>query len=266
MLTSSFCVFDGLSASAERRLWRSGCLSWRALERLETPYLSPRKLNLVRAQISEATEALDVGRASYFLDRLEPPDDLRVLPHFSSSTGYLDIETTGLSESDEVTTVALYLGGRARCFVRDLNLDQFPEALVEVAVLITFNGESFDLPRLRQTFGLELSVPHIDLRRSLAELGYRGGLKSCEKALKIPIQLAERGDGATAVKLWQHYEASGDRSALLKLLRYNLQDTLSLEHLAAKGYHLVMSSFPLPLHCPPPPQPQLPNLRLDSVL
>ncbi len=266
MLTSTFCCFEGLSGAAERRLWKAGCLNWKELELLDGPLLSARKLAHVRSQIAEARIALDAGLADYFINRLRAPDTIRILPHFRDATGYLDIETTGLAASDRITTVALWSKGRARAYVRGMNLGQLLRDLAGLSLLVTFNGASFDLPRLRSEFRINLAKPHVDLRECLAALGIRGGLKQCEEQLGFTRREAQSLTGADAVQHWRRYEREGHRQSLLALLRYNLQDALSLEILAAQVYDRVMSCFPLALRFPRRSLPDPATLDLKDVL
>lgn len=203
--------------------------------------------------------------AGFLIEQLGIPDAIRVLPRYIESTGYIDIETTGLEPEDRITSVALWARGRARCYVRGINLSELRGALEGLSLLVTFNGTTFDLPRLREEFRIALMVPHIDLRTYLAALGHRGGLKRCERSMGIHLQLTERGNGEEAVVLWSRYER-GDHGALLELLRYNLQDTLSLELLAAEVYSRVIQSSPSPARFFCPPHPDLSSLGFSELL
>jgi hypothetical protein len=255
-----------LTVSSERRLWGSGCLEWRELLVLDQPSLSTGKLEKVRMQIRQAEVALEAGLADWFLNRLRPPDTIRVLPHFREGAGYLDIETTGLGRRDYVTTVALSVGGRRRCYVRGRNLDELLRDLTDVSLLVTYNGASFDLPRLRSEFRIDLGIPHLDLRPCLEALGYKGGLKRCEELMGIGRSGDEVLTGRDAVELWERYRESGDEELLLRLLRYNLRDVLSLEVLAVKVFNLVAGSFPRPARLPLPKPPDPETLALHDVL
>lgn len=266
MLTSTFCCFDGVSVSAEQRLWRSGCLSWREYLLLDRSFFSARKHEQVKAQIGPAQIALEAELWDYFLNRLEAPESIRVLIHAREAVGYLDIETTGLAEKDVVTTIALYRRGEPRCFVRGINLEEFMRELSELSLIVTYNGESFDLPRLRKLFRIDMNVPHLDLMHCLRALGYRGGLKRCEALLGIARPEGFSLCGEDAVELWRRYESHDDGDALLRLIQYNLLDVLSLEHLATEVYNRVVSSFPMAKRLSTPRQPDVTQLDLDDVL
>jgi hypothetical protein len=266
MLTNTFCCFDGLTVSAERRLWSAGCLEWRELLVLDQPSLSASKLARVRAEVRQAEIALEVGLADWFLNRLRPPETIRVLPHFFEGAGFLDIETTGLGRTDRITTVVLSVGGTRRCYVRGRNLDELLRHLKDVSLLVTYNGAGFDVPRLRSEFRIDLPVPNLDLRPCLEALGYKGGLKRCEELMGITRTGETALTGRDAVELWDHYQAQGDEDSLLRLLRYNLHDVLSLETLAVKVFNRVVRGFPRGHVLPLPRQPDPETFTLRDVL
>ena len=81
---------------------------------------------------------------------------------------------------------------------------------------------------------------------------YWGGLKSLEDEVGIgrPQHIKDL-DGSRAAWLWRHWRL-GDRAALVKLVEYNLYDTVNLRALAAIGFNRMVqkSGFthaPLPV-------------------
>ena len=214
MLTNTFCCFDGLTALSERRLWIKGCLEWRELLHLNQSVLSKNKLEKVRTQVHQAMMALEAGMADWFLNRLRPPDTVRILPHFINTAGYLDIETTGLTKDDHITTVTLSHNGRCQCYVYGLNLDKLLQNLSGISLLVTYNGTNFDLPRIRKAFHIDINIPHLDLRPCLEAIGYRGGLKRCEELMGIERTRDESLMGIDAVELWKQYKTAGKQESL----------------------------------------------------
>jgi len=190
MLTATFSCFHGLSESAELRLWQRGVLSWKQFEDSRKDCFSVRKTAGVKQQIREARAALDAGLADWFLNRLKPGFRTRVYPHFIEGVRFLDIETTGLGINAEITTVAVYDGRRLSVFVEGINLHEFPGVLKGAGLLVTFNGQRFDLPMLRKRFKIDLAIPHIDLMPVVKAHGYHGGLKACERKMGL-----KRGGG-----------------------------------------------------------------------
>ncbi|MFA6816242.1 MAG: ribonuclease H-like domain-containing protein [Lentisphaeria bacterium] len=150
---------------------------------------------------------------------------------------YLDIETSGVDASSEVTTISCWDGKNLRLFLQGENLDDFLDYAETVSVFATFNGASFDMPKLCRCF----HVPelfrgiHVDLRWVFYHAGWTGGLKSIEKQLGIqrPDDLQET-DGLEAIDLWEEWRETKNVSARQKLLRYCAADTITLRQAAAK--------------------------------
>jgi uncharacterized protein len=109
---------------------------------------------------------------------------------------------------------------------------------------------------------------HIDLRYVLRSLGYRGGLKSCEKQLGIDRQELDGVDGMFAVYLWREYLRTGDRRVLETLLAYNILDVVNLEALMILAYNEKLRSTPVDTGPPlaPPRQPHLPYQPHRDIL
>ncbi len=113
---------------------------------------------------------------------------------------YLDIETThdarisviGIYRHDSGTT-QLIDGG-----ISDVAIYQ---ALEGVEAIVTFNGASFDLPRINALVGIQRQSAGIH--------------------------------GSDAPRLWHRYEYYRDRVALETLLHYNREDVVNLYKLEA---------------------------------
>ncbi len=256
MLRASFCCFQGVSDSAEHRLWQNGCLTWRHFEKTATPFFSSRKQRNVKEQLRQAEAALDAGLADWFLNRLPPAHKVRVIECFAESAAFLDIETTGLSARDDVTTIAMATADQVRVFVQGRNLHEFLRALKDVSLLVTFNGARFDLPFLRRRFSIDLKLPHLDLMPVLQAYGYRGGLKVCEKNLQIKRCHSSGVDGAEAVRLWNDHQ-KGNIEALRQLILYNAEDAVVLQLVARELYRLSMLNYPIRVKLPCSPNPAM---------
>ena len=246
MLTRSFCCFRGISAAAERRLWQAGCLAWRDLPRLGRA-LSARRVADLAARLPEAEAALRGRVADYFLTRLPPGYRLRVWPDLRDGVAFLDVETTGLDPSDELTVIGVRQAGVSDAFVRGRDLGRFLEVWRRIEVLVTFNGTRFDLPVLAREFGLRVLPPHIDLLHEARVHGYAGGLKAVERVLGIRRTAEEEGDGEEAVRLWHRYASTADTASLDRLIRYNARDVLSLAVLARAILKRTFDTYPGPL-------------------
>ncbi len=227
MLTHSFCWFDGLSAEAERVLWRAGFMNWRQLVAADPPF-SNRKCSRLRSRIPEMEAALEGGLVDYFLQRLPVGYRLRAWPAFAQDTAFLDIETTGLDSSAEITVIGLYYQGRWTQFVQGVDLHRLLVLWNHIRLLISFNGQRFDIPMIRQRFGIEYAPPHIDLMQEAKVFGYAGGLKNVEKQMGIR-RSNETITGNNAAELWTD---RNNAESLQRLLDYNRDDVLNLRRIA----------------------------------
>lgn len=238
MLENTFLHLPGIGPQTERRLWGQGILTWRdALECACPEGFSSHRWRFSREWIEQSRRSLLRGDHRYFADLLCSSEHWRAWRAFRGKVAYLDIETTGCSGSDMVTVAGLYDGTRTSSFVAGDNLDQFPEAVERYAMLVTFNGASFDLPFLRRRFpGLRFHQLHLDLMHALRKIGLSGGLKSIEDqvGLRRDDDLAGLG-GWDAVRLWNEYRR-GREESLDTLIRYNAADIENLEYLSELAF------------------------------
>ena len=233
MLPRTFVHINGIGYATERRLWEAGFDTWGAL--LQSPDqlpFSPARCGLVADIIAESSDRLEDGDFAWFARELHLRDHWRAMPDFQAGIGYLDIETDGSTDENCVTVIGLYDGETVQQFVRGENLLDFPEALAETSILVTFFGSGFDLPVLKRQFPrLKFPQLHVDACWLFRRLGYQGGLKSIERQLGYERSAETQGvDGWAAVRLWREHLA-GSREALELLKRYNAEDILSLKPL-----------------------------------
>ena len=204
-------------------------------------------------------EALEKYDPAFFCDRLTGGDQWRIFSDFRKSTAFIDIETTGLSEQAEITTIALYDGSDVYTYINGRNLEEFAEDIYKYKVLVSYNGKSFDVPFIEKYFRIKLPQAHIDLRFVLAKLGIKGGLKGCEKMIGINRGALDGVDGSFAVHLWRNFIQYNDEKALETLLAYNVEDTVNLERLMVEACNrnLRATPFAQQLSLPFPKQPLL---------
>ncbi len=259
MLQHTFCHIPGVGRKVETKLWEMGITTW---DKWRDPL--PVRLS-ARARIEADRTLLRSPAAladdpAFFTSRLDSIDVWRIFPHYLERTAYVDIETTGLDDSAEITTIALYDGHKVFTFINGINLDDFVDAIDRYKVIVSYNGKGFDIPVLERFFRIQLKQAHIDLRYVLARLGFKGGLKGCERMLGINRGDLDGVDGYFAVLLWQRYQNYSDEKALQTLLAYNIQDTVNLERLAFEAYNrnLAKSPFAESLTLPFPQPPILP--------
>jgi uncharacterized protein YprB with RNaseH-like and TPR domain len=267
MLTSTFCHIAGIGAGTERKLWDAGILSWDSAIKNSPDAISQSRLDTVRKDLSKSHVALEKGDPHYFYDLLPPRQHWRLFPHFRDKVAYLDIETTGLSpQNSHITTIAVYDGKSVSTYVYGQNLDSFVDDIREYDMIVTYNGKSFDVPFIEHFFRTQMPQSHLDLRYILGSLGYRGGLKGCEKQLGFDRGDLEGVDGYFAVLLWYDYENNDNKNALETLLAYNVQDVVTLEALMVVAYNEKLKATPfLDRYCLQPPAAPTVPFHADTV-
>jgi len=236
MLINTFSHIPGIGPATEGKIWNEGIRTWEDISK--QPGSSNRKTLAIRKGIQESIHQLKIGNAKYFEDLLPANQHFRLFPEFRNSCVFLDIETTGLSTTDAITTIAMYDGRSIKYYVQGQNLNDFLNDIQKYQVLITYNGKTFDLPFIQAYFNCQLPHAHIDLRYILKSLGLKGGLKKCEKAMGIDRQELDGVDGYFAVLLWKEYQRTNNPKALDTLLAYNIEDVINLETLMIKAYNL----------------------------
>ena len=245
MLQNTFLHIQSIGATTEQRLWESGLNDWDAFSDDISMPLSGKRKYLLKNGIDESRQHLYQNNPVYFSKCLPANQSWRFFPEFRNSTVYLDIETTGLDRYfNDITTIALYDGESIKTYVQGQNLENFIEDIHKYKVIVSYNGKSFDVPFLEHYFNIKLGHAHIDLRYILYSLGFKGGLKGCEKQLGMDRGDLSDIDGFFAVLLWDKYQKTGDQKALDTLLAYNIQDTVTLENLMVTAYNMKLKETP----------------------
>ncbi|RJX31154.1 MAG: exonuclease [Desulfurivibrio sp.] len=268
MLLNTFIHIPGIGEKTERQIWQAGIHTW---DQWQPPFpasLSQAKIRLVTYHLDHYLEQQD-GSAAFYAKLLQPAHHWRLFPHFRERTAYLDIETNGQEVGQcEITTIALYDGRAIRTYVQGRNLEQFVDDIDDYEVIVTYSGKNFDVPVIESCLRTRLNQVHIDLRYILARLGYRGGLKGCERQLGINRLDLDGVDGYWAVLLWQEFARSGNARALQTLLAYNVADAVNLEPLLVHAYNLHIASTPFALshYIPLPESPEPPFYPDRAIL
>jgi uncharacterized protein YprB with RNaseH-like and TPR domain len=236
---------ESIGAITEQRLWESGLSDWDAFSYDISISLSGKRKYILQKGIDESRQHLYQNNPMYFSKCLPANQCWRFFPEFRDSTAYLDIETTGMDRHyQSITTIALYDGQEIKIYVNGQNLNDFVENIQKYKVIVTYNGKCFDIPFIESFFKIRLNHAHIDLRYILQSLGFRGGLKGCERQLGIDRGDLKDIDGFFAVLLWNEFQKTGDQKALDTLLAYNVQDTVTLENLMVTAYNMKLQQTP----------------------
>lgn len=244
MLKNTFHHIPGVAAKSEISLWNAGIREWEHLYLPHSPEISPRRLSTLKYHIWNSLKSLEEKNYQYFAEALPVNLHWRFFPELRREIAYIDIETTGLGNHDEITTIALYDGQQIKYFVNGKNLEKFPEEILAYKVVVTYNGKCFDVPFIENFFNISMNHVHIDLRYVLKSLGYGGGLKECEKKMGIDRGDLKGVDGYFAVLLWQGYCRSGNEKFLETLLAYNIEDVVNLEILMVMAYNEKIRKTP----------------------
>jgi uncharacterized protein YprB with RNaseH-like and TPR domain len=230
MIRHTFRHIPGVGPETERTLWRAGLTSW---DKVRDHSVARHLYEPLR----ESVQQYEQRDPRWFAARLPSAESWRLFADFRDRCAYLDIETTGMGPSAQITTIALFDGRTPRHYVAGVNLDQFGRDVQGFDVLVTYNGKSFDVPYIRRCLGVPVDQAHIDLRYVLHSLGIKGGLKGSERQLGLSRHGVEEIDGFVAVLLWQEYQRRHDPHALESLLAYNLQDAINLEMLMVHAWN-----------------------------
>jgi len=244
MLPSTFSHIPGIGLKTEQRFWEYGVCHWNDFSPARLPRMPAGKYRAIAELLEQSRPQLE-SSPGFFTELLPPARHWRIFPHFRRKTVYLDIETTGGAYGeDHITAISLYDGNAVATYVWGDNLEDFLDDVFNYQVLVTFNGKSFDVPMIEHHFRTKLPHAHIDLRHVLASLGYKGGLKACEKQLDIYRGELDGVDGWFAVLLWNEYVNNHNDRALETLLAYNVLDTVNLEILMVEAYNLFVDRLP----------------------
>ncbi len=248
LLRRTFIHFGGVGPEREQKLWASGVADWDALATEASQiFKAGKRLDALRRGLDQSLEAWE-RRDLYFFHRALPPRERwRLIPADLDGIAYFDIEASGggMPPSCHSTAIAFYFRGE----VLQEHETHKKRALIErildeAAVLVTYNGASYDVPFLTAEFATPFHRAHVDLCPWLRRLGLKGGLKGVQKALPhIHQRVSMDIDGYDAVRLWRLHE-SGEGGALETLLTYNAEDAIVLEPLLCEAWNREVKERP----------------------
>jgi len=226
MIQESFVFLEKCGPGRELSFWKQGIKDWQEfLGREKVVGIAAAKKEFYNRKIREAQQALSEDNAAYFIGKLPAKEMWRLYSYFKEDCCFLDIETDSYGN--------IIIGGisnyyNTNTFVKGFNLEKnlLEKELAKYKIIITFNGSSFDLPKLKKQLRLEVGMPHIDLKPLCVNLGLKGGLKEVERILNLKRPAHLYGN---PVELWKAFHASGDREYLQLLVDYNSEDIENLK-------------------------------------
>lgn len=224
MIKNSFIFLEKVGKRKEKSIWSQGIKDWSSFLVNDVKGISREKKGYYNRKIKEAQQALYSDNPSYFIRKLPKVEMWRLYNYFKEDCCFLDIE---IDTYGEVILVGVSNYYDTNFFVKGVNLekDLIEKELLKYKLLITFNGSSFDLPKLKK-LGVEFNLAHIDLKPLCVNLGLKGGLKEVEKVLDLKRPSHLRGN---PIDLWKAFHASGDREYLDLLIEYNREDCENLK-------------------------------------
>jgi hypothetical protein len=248
VLQSTFQLAPGLGTAREQRLWQAGITCWDDFLAAPGGVLPARAEHGLLGGIAAARAAFAARDAGELAALLPSAEHWRLLPEFGADAAYLDIEVgDDVVGFERISAIGICNGRGPRLFLGGRDLPDFPAAMGDCSMLVTFNGLSFDVPILRRAFP-DWQPPrcHVDLRHLLRRAGWDGGLKAIERALGLhrPDHLDGIG-GWDACWLWRRGR-EGDRAALRRFAEYNLYDAIGLRTLAAIAYNALVEAIEVP--------------------
>jgi len=239
MIKQSFVFLDGIGFKGEKNILLQ-VKDWGGFLKSDKVKGISKKAKLYfDRKIVEARKELHSENPDYFVGKLPKKEMWRLYGWFKDSVLFLDIETDSYGR---IILNGMSDGYDSKLMVKGVNLDKeiFLKELEKYKLLVTFNGYSFDIPKIEKEFGIEIKKAHIDLKPLCVNLGWKGGLKEVELLLGISRPQHLRGN---PVDLWKAFHASGDKEYLDLLIAYNEEDVVNLKSVMEKTYQKLSSNF-----------------------
>lgn len=248
MIENTFRIVPSVGAKKERKIWDSGILTW-------NDFIDADAVNGISCASKGMCDSILQDAGMYLKEKdsislgnmLPKGEHWRMYEAFRDDAIFLDIETDGLERDSTVTVVTVCRKDETTTLIEGQGLDaeSLSEAIGDPSMLVTFNGSCFDVPVLRYSFpGIDLNIPHFDLRFGCRKAGYKGGLKNIERCLGLQRNDdIENIDGMDAVRLWRQWTRAKDQRSLDLLVEYNRADTMNLIVLADMMYKELVKGY-----------------------
>ncbi|MBN2566888.1 ribonuclease H-like domain-containing protein [Candidatus Woesearchaeota archaeon] len=237
MLERCFLFLDRIGPEGDLLIRRQGIPDWESfLAAQRVRGISKTRKLFYDRRLREAQGALADGDSHHFSARLPPKERWRLWEPFRRKAVFLDIETS--EHYGDITVLGISDGERTRQLVKGADLDPslLTEALEGASLLVTYNGEGYDLRVIERYHpGCLPAIGHLDLRFACQQAGFVGGLKAVERQLGIvrdpDLDLMV---GEDAIYLWNAFLATRKADYLERLLAYNRADCENLLPIAER--------------------------------
>lgn len=222
MIQKSFIFLPKINKKTEENIWNQGITSWsKFLESKRIKGISKIRKVFLDSCINRAKIAYRNSDISWFKENWPSSETWRLYDYFKDECCFIDIE-------GDINIIGIFDGYQTRTMIRHINFDKriLRDELNKYKLIITYNGGSYDLPKLEKYFNLSNELIHIDLKTACRRIGLIGGLKLIEKELSIKRSSHLYGSAASC---YRTFLASGKREWLEGLVEYNEQDCMSLK-------------------------------------
>lgn len=236
MIRECFNHVYGIGPVTESKLRFHGFMTWRDCieNEKDIPFNGARRRRFIDS-LKRSQEVYDEADVRELVRLLPIKEHWRILAEYFERAAFFDIETTGLSwYNSHISVIGALFETDVFTYLYKRNLDDFLLFMEDVDLLVTFNGNCFDIPFVERAFNIPgVDTAHIDLRWIAYYRGFRGGLKGIEKSLgvKRPEEIGDV-DGYEAVDLYYQWQ-SGNSSAGDRLVQYCCCDVVSTHLVAA---------------------------------
>lgn len=241
MIRNSFIFLDKINKKTEQNLYKQGILSWDDfLKKDKIKGISKLRKSFYDKKIKEASSQLKEDNYIYLSKIFKNKNSWRLYDHFKEEACFLDIETISVSSTkSQLVLVGLYNGNETKTMIKDINLDfkQLKIELDKFKMIITFNGNVFDIPYLNKCYkDIIKDKILLDLKVVCDQLKLKGGLKNIEKTLGIKRtnKIVEDIKGGDPLTLFKMAKGSNNPYYLNLLIEYNKEDVVNLETIANK--------------------------------
>jgi len=227
VIENSFIFFPKIRKKKEEAIWKQGILNWDDFVSAENiKGISKRTKNYYDRQLIKAKHHLFQNPA-WFSGKLPQTEIWRFYSYMQEEACFLDVEVDSYGK---IILIGIADKNNFFVLVKKYNLtkNSLENLLKKYQMIITFNGGSFDLPKIKKQFTQSLPPIHLDLKPLCVNLGLLGGLKQIEKDLNLNRPEHLYGN---PVDLWKTLHASQDKEYLDLLLEYNREDCENLQFL-----------------------------------